>query len=111
ETSRRFPVQAVYFFTDMRGSTWEAAALNPNASRGEPKGKDGKNDGDANGKNAFEEIQKLATTIFVDVGPTQSAGNIAVVKLEFDYNSKPYVTPKTDLSLVASVKNFGAEEK
>ena len=100
EASPRFPAQAVYFFTDMQQSTWAGAA--PSDLRTEAESEE---------KKSYLEIQKRATTVFVDCGPRNDVGNLAVTHVEFDLNKTPYVTTGTDLTLIATLKNYGNEER
>ncbi len=99
EAGTRFPVQAVYFFTDMQRSTWASVA---SEAKLDPDGKE---------KNPCLEIQKKATAIFVDVGPVKDNENCAVVGLEFDPVATRYVTTDVDVPLLATVANFGSEPK
>lgn len=100
EAGNRFPVQAVYFFTDMQRSTWAAAASELKA------------DAEGKEKNPYLELQKRASTIFVDVGAHGDTNdNCAVVGLEFDPEAARYVTTDVDVPLLAPVANFGAEKK
>ncbi len=66
EASARFPVQAVYFITDLQRSTWSSASTTV---------QEVKADAEAKEKNAYLEIKKKATTIFVDVGPFKDPDN------------------------------------
>ncbi|MSQ93283.1 MAG: VWA domain-containing protein [Gemmataceae bacterium] len=99
ETKGRFPAQAVYFFTDMQQSTWMGAL--PSDLKTEAENKE---------KSAYLEIEQKhkATTVFVDCGPPTDSGNVAVTNIEFDMSQTPYVTAGMDLTLFATVKNFGA---
>ncbi len=100
EASGRFPMQAVYFFTDMQQSTWQGTPPT-----------DLKAEADDNQKNPYLDIQKKATTVFVDCGPQKDNGNLAVTHLEFDLSRSPYITTGLDLTLLATVKNYGTESK
>ncbi len=102
EAGTRFPVQAVYFFTDMQRSTWASAATTASEVKA---------DAEAKEKNPYLEIQKKATTIFVDVGPVKDNENCAVVGLEFDPEVTKYVTTDIDVPLLAPVRNHGSEAK
>jgi len=93
--------QAVYFFTDMQRSNWQAAAPSIADLRPEEGGKE---------RSAYLDIQKMASTLFVDCGPEKDAANLAVTGLEFDLDATPYVSAGMDLILNASVENFGAED-
>jgi uncharacterized membrane protein len=104
EARGRFPVQAVYFFTDMQHSTWmEAAPADPKSTA--------KTDTEGTEKNPYLEIKEKATTVLVDCGPLKDSGNLAVIHMEFDLNYTPYVTTGTDFTLKATVKNYGAEAR
>jgi uncharacterized membrane protein len=96
EAQGRFPIQAVYFFTDMQQSTWMAAA--PSEVKTDAEGKQ---------KNPYLEIQDKATTVFVDCGPLKDSGNLAVTHMEFDLDTTPYIVTGMDFTLRATVKNFG----
>ncbi len=98
EAKPRFPGQAVYFYTDMQHSTWMGAL--PSDLKTETENKE---------KNPYLEIQQKATTVFVDCGPLKDSSNLAITNVEFDLSQTPYVTAGMDLTLFASVKNFGAE--
>lgn len=102
EAKGRFPVQAVYFFTDMQRSTWASGAPSASDPRPEDVGKE---------RNTYLDIESKATTIFVDCGPSKEAGNVAVTLMEFDQTYTPYVTTGMDLVLRADVTNYGAEDK
>ncbi len=99
EAKGRFPVQAVYFFTDMQRSQWAAAA--PVEGQADEAGKE---------RSAYKDIQEKAATFFVDCGPNKDAPNLAVTRVEFDL-AYPYLTPGVDITLEASVQNFSAENK
>ena len=101
EASSNFPVQAVYFVTDTASATTWASAAN-----------EVKVDADGKDKNPYLAIQKKATTIFVDVGPSgKDNDNCAVTGLEFDPEAARYVTTDVDVPLLAPVSNFGSEKK
>ena len=69
-------------------------------------------DADGKDKNPYLAIQKKATTIFVDVGPSgKDNDNLAVTGLEFDPEAARYVTTDVDVPLLAPVSNFGSEKK
>jgi uncharacterized membrane protein len=100
EAKSRFPVQAVYFFTDMQYSTWMSAAPT-----------DVRTDTDDKEKNPYLDIKKHATTVFVDCGPRQDSGNLAVTNVEFDLSAKAYVTVGEEFTVRATVMNYGKEPK
>lgn len=100
EAKRKFPVQAVYFFTDMQQSTWQGSGIS-----------ELKTEADSKEKKAYLDIQAEATTVFVDCGPLQTNGNVAITHLEFDLSTTTYVVTGMDHTLFATVKNFGAERK
>src|SRR6516164_642599 len=88
EAQGRFPIQAVYFFTDMQQSTWMAAA--PSEVKTDAEGKQ---------KNPYLKIQDKATTVFVDCGPLKDSGNLAVTHMEFDLDTTPYIVTGMDFTL------------
>lgn len=100
EMDRRFPLQAVYFFTDMQGSTWQGTS-----------GGELRTEAEAKEKKAYLEIQGKATTVFVDCGPQQNNPNVAITNLEFDLSTTNYVTTGKDYTLRVTVMNFAAEPK
>ncbi|MBI1830431.1 MAG: VWA domain-containing protein, partial [Planctomycetes bacterium] len=100
----------VYFFTDMQHSTWHGTP-------GEDSRPDVPDKADAKKKPDFVEITDRASTIFVDCGPNEAPGNLAVTHLEFAYDNTAYLITGSDpdevdeknkgLTIVATVKNFG----
>src|SRR5207237_5545276 len=71
EASSRFPVQNVYFFTDMQKSTWlEGAADESRAQAIES--------ADAKPKTAYLDVAQRANTIFVDLGRDEPK-NLAII--------------------------------
>ena len=95
EGRARFPLQAVYFFTDMQKATWMGAAA----------------ESDGKEKLPYQEITEKATTIFVDCSPLKANNNLAVTNLEFDLTRSLYVTTGNEYTLKATVQNFGTEGK
>jgi hypothetical protein len=98
EGSSRFPVQNVYFFTDMQRSTW--LSVPPDEARAE--GKD-----DAKDKLAYVEIGRGARTIFVDLG-RDDAKNLAVTDLRLDDS---LITTGAKIRVQAQIKNYSQEAK
>lgn len=116
EASGRFPVQAVYFFTDMQHSTWQGHAGEDTAKAAPPAG-EGPDKSDAKKKSDFLEISERASTVFVDCGPIEAPNNLAVTRVEFAYDNTAYLVTGSDpdepderakgLTILATVKNFG----
>jgi hypothetical protein len=101
EAAGRFPAQAVYFFTDLQRATWQGAA--PSDLRSGDTGKE---------KNPYEEIQKRASTVFVDVGRDETA-NLAVTHVDItdEYLRESLFTAGARVRISALVENFGTEKK
>jgi hypothetical protein len=102
EGSSRFPAQAVYFFTDLQRATWQGSS--PSDLRvGAELGRE---------KNPYEEIQKRARTVFVDVGRDELA-NLAVTDLAVSdvFLRDTLITAGADAFVTATVENFGAEAR
>lgn len=96
EASSRFPSQTVYFFTDLQRATW--AGLPPN---------DPATGGDDQAKMPWDEIQKRARTVFVDVG-RDDVENVAVTDLSID---EPFVTTAMEAPITAVLQHFGKEKR
>lgn len=97
EGANRFPVQNVYFLTDMQRSTW----LNvPPQER-----RDGKED--AKDKPAYAEISERARTIFVDLGKDDAA-NLTITDLSLE---DAFVTTGSEVRIKAHIQNFSSAEK
>jgi Aerotolerance regulator N-terminal/von Willebrand factor type A domain len=92
----RFPVQNVYFFTDLQKSTWLNASgdgnrrLTPLGSPNTP---------------VYQEIAKAARTIFVDLGQ-DDAKNLAVTDVRLD---DVFITTGTSIRVSATITNFSQE--
>ncbi len=95
EGSGRFPVQNVYFFTDMQKSTW----LNVPPEESRPEGTRG---GD---RPAHLDIAQHARTIFVDLG-RDDAKNVAVTDLRME---DAFITTGSTVTIKAMVQNYSAE--
>ncbi len=100
EASGRFPTQAVYFFTDMQQSTWQALPTQTNDPRGDPEGAN-------RDKDVLAELQQRANLVFVDVGK-EEASNIAVMDVMF---GAPYVTTGYPLKIGAMIHNYGNKKQ
>src|SRR5205807_2327268 len=87
EGETRFDSREVYFLTDLQQATWTPEAL-PSPS-------------------LLQEIQKRASTVFVDVG-RDNVENAAVTMLTL---ADPLVTTNTSATFQAQVKNFGTQTK
>jgi hypothetical protein len=98
EAKAKFPVQAVYFFTDLQNSTWQGTGGTDKAETDRE-------------KNPYKDIQENATTVFVDCGPHKDNDNATVTHVEFGTHISPYVTTGMELTLYATVKNWGSEAK
>ncbi|MCI0379901.1 MAG: BatA domain-containing protein, partial [Gemmataceae bacterium] len=97
EASGRFPVQNVYFFTDLQRATW--LGLPPPESR--------KEDADAKEKPPHLEIQNRGRTAFVDLG-REEASNTTITDSSLDV---PFVTTGADIWISATVQHFGAKDR
>jgi hypothetical protein len=97
-----FDTREVYFLTDMQRSSWITEAPT-----------DSTKDKDERTRNSLQELQKRAGTIFVDVG-RDNAPNVAVTDVAFGVHSegwRGYATTGTDTPIVATIQNFGTEER
>jgi len=121
EGEGRFDAREVYFLTDLQQTTWipdlADTTGNPGAMLSRPvlapkgQSQDGprKHATPAEGGQAkvLQEIQKRASTIFVDVG-RDNVDNAAVTMLVL---VDPLVTTNTSATIQAQVKNFGSHTK
>jgi hypothetical protein len=97
-----FDTREVYFLTDMQRASWITEG-----------GADPAKDKDERTRNALQELQKRAGTIFVDVG-WDNAPNLAVTDVAFGLQSegwRGYATTGVDTPVVATVQNFGTQER
>ena len=94
EGSGRFPVQNVYFFTDMQKSTWMNTPAGDSARRLTPLGSP-----------TYTEISKGARTIFVDLGHDDGK-NLAVTDVRLD---DVFVTTGSSVKVSATITNFSQE--
>jgi hypothetical protein len=86
KSPEKFLEREVYFLTDLQRSTWAVApASDPNTT--------------------IQKIQSRARTIFVDVGQ-DGANNLAITNLAIDL---PMITTGADVTITASVGNYGRE--
>src|SRR4051794_31850929 len=69
EAASRYPAQAVYFFTDLQRATWQGSAP-----------ADLKEDATGKERSPYEEIQRKAHTVFVDVG-RDGLANVGIANL------------------------------
>ncbi|GEM_PF-437712 len=95
EASARFPSQMVYFFTDLQRATW--AGLPPIDSA--------KDVVEGQSKTPWDEIQKKARTVFVDVG-RDDVENLAVTDLIID---EPFINTGMEAPIAAVVQHFGRQ--
>jgi hypothetical protein len=95
ESPVRFDAREVYFLTDLQKATWLA---------GDTAKKDDKN---PRGKEALQELQKRARTIFVDVG-RDGVNNLAVTDLSVGGS---FLTTGALVPVTAMVQNFGQEPR
>jgi hypothetical protein len=96
ESSSRFDTREVYFFTDLQKATW--------AGNESPGTKDGK---EPREKQALDEIQRRARTIFLDVG-RDGVNNLAVTDLSL---GDTFLTSGALVPVSAMVQNFGLEPR
>ncbi|MCI0637853.1 MAG: VWA domain-containing protein [Gemmataceae bacterium] len=97
EASGRFPVQNVYFFTDLQRATW--LGLPPPEAR--------KEEADAKEKPPHLEINNRGRTAFIDLG-REEASNTAITDLALDV---PFVTTGAIVPVSATVQHFGAKDR
>ena len=96
EAAQRYPAQMVYFITDVQKATWTSLPpTDPAQETGEKT------------KLIFADIQQRARTVFVDVG-RDAVDNVAVTDLGIEV---PFVTTGMKAPIVATVRNFGKENK
>jgi hypothetical protein len=102
EAAGRFPVQAVYFFTDVQRATWQGSAP-ADLQRGSTVGKE---------RNPYEEIQKRARSIFVDVGRDEQP-NLAVTDLVVtdEFLRDSLIPAGSRVRIAALVENFGTQAR
>lgn len=100
ETAGRYQRREVYFFTDLQKATWQtgSAGVRP---IDDAKDKQAKSAGE---NSSLKNIQKQATTIFVDVG--REAGNLAVSDVRL---GSSLVTTGALIPVSATVQNFSPE--
>jgi hypothetical protein len=102
EAAGRFPDQAVYFLSDLQRATWVGAA--PSDLRAASEG--GKD------RNPYEEIQKRASTIFVDVG-RDDISNLAITHVDItdEFMRESLFTAGARVRISAMVENFSSDRK
>ncbi len=103
EGSSRFPVQNVYFLTDMQKSTWLNIAAE--TARTEPSRAEGKEGPDVKDKPVYLEIGQRARTIFVDLG-RDDAKNLAITDLRLD---DVFITTGATIAVKATVQNYSQQ--
>jgi hypothetical protein len=96
EAAQRYPAQMVYFITDLQKTTWTSLPPTDPAQESGDKA-----------KTIFSDIQQRARTVFVDVG-RDDLDNLAVMDLGIEV---PFVTTGMDAPILASLRNFGKENK
>ena len=97
EDAARFDVREVYFLTDLQKATWLTSET-----------ADGKKDTrDSRDKQALQEIQKRARTVFLDVG-RDGVNNLAVTDLSL---GDTFLTTGALVPVRATVQNFGQEAR
>jgi uncharacterized membrane protein len=94
DNQKRFPGQAVYFFTDMQKATWALPSSDSAKDTG-------------GGNSVLADIGKHAKIVFVDVGKDE-VSNQAVTDLRID---DPFVTTSSAVPIIATVQNFGNQRK
>ena len=99
EAAGRFPVQNVYFFTDLQRSTWQGVAPTEAGKDKEP--------AEGKGKEPHLEIGQKARTIFVDLG-RDDVRNLAITDLRLN---EVFVTTGTDVKVMVTVHNYGADKR
>lgn len=97
DASSRFPSQMVYFFTDLQRTTWA----------GLPLGDHGKDGPESKSKTPWDDIQKRARTVFVDVG-RDDADNLSVTDLAID---EPFITTGMEAPIGAVIQHFGKKDQ
>ncbi len=99
EASGRFPSREVYFFTDLQQATWLGGR-----APGKATVKDAKAPVE---KTPLQDLQKLAQTIFVDVG-RDNVTNLAVTSLRLNDS---LVATGDLVSFSGTVQNFGQDSR
>ncbi len=99
ESGKRFDAREVYFITDLQKSTWLSGQAAADGAK-----KDGK---ESREKAVIAEIQKSATTIFVDVG-RDKVTNVAVTDVTL---GDSLVIAGATVPVLATVQNFGPEPR
>jgi hypothetical protein len=97
ESPARFDIREVYFLTDLQKATWLAGA--PAEARAETR--------EPREKQALQEIQKRARTIFLDVG-RDGVNNLAVTDLSLGAS---FLTTGALVPVTATVQNYGLESR
>jgi hypothetical protein len=99
ETAGRFDAYEVYFLTDLQRSTWLRTQVRSTGSKTDAQ--------EPQERAAFEKIQELAKTFFVDVG-REGVNNVAVTKVTV--GGQVLLTGQ-DVVVLAAVHNFGSEPR
>ncbi len=102
ENAGRFPLQVVYFFTDMQKATWPEQGTG-NRKQGTGNGEKEKEKADS----VRDEINRRAQVIFVDVGK-DGVSNTAVTDLSIE---DPFIAADANIQIKYALHNFGTETR